>query len=272
MILAKKTGVIWQDEQYENLLLKPMGKKTCLWINILAVAVSSLSLTTSPQALALPSLENIQKNQAPVPSNGSRPENRQQALGYYRQGVTFQQQGQLEAAIAQYQEAIRLNPNMAEAYLNMGAALAAIGKQPEAIAAYREAIRANPNLAEAHHNLGNAFAQQGKLTEATQEYTQAIRINPNYAKAHYNLGNVLARLGERQQAMAQWREAIRVNPEFAEAYANLGVTLTRQGQRREAVEILKKARDLFKAQGKSDQAEQIDRILQRLERGTTVIT
>ncbi len=72
--------------------------------------------------------------------------------------------------------------------------------------------------------------------------------------------------------MAQWREAIRVNPEFAEAYANLGVTLTRQGQRREAVEILKKARDLFKAQGKSDQAEQIDRILQRIERGTTVIT
>jgi tetratricopeptide (TPR) repeat protein len=170
-----------------------MGKKTCLWINLLAVAVSSLSLTTSPQALALPSLENIQKNQAPVPSNGSRPEKQEQALGYYRQGVTFQQQGQLEAAIAQYQEAIRLNPNMAEAYLNMGAALAGIGKQSEAIAAYREAIRANPNLAEAHHNLGNAFAQQGKLTEATQEYTQAIRINPNYAKAHYNLGNVLAR-------------------------------------------------------------------------------
>lgn len=294
--LSGKPGLI-----FAHVGLQPMSmdKKTFSWIHLLAVAVSGVSLTVPVPALAQPNLENARTVQPSVSSiasgNGelklshrssalvrenqenirvavNHQENRKQALAYYQQGVTLQRQGQLEAAIAAYQEAIRFNPNLAEAHLNMGVALAAQGKLQEAIAAYQEAIRANPNLAEAHHNLGNSLALQGKLTEAIQEYQAAIEINPNYAKAHYNLGNALARQGERQEAIAQWQQAIRINPDFAEAYANLGLVLNRQGQRREAVQALKKARDLFKAQGKAQQAEQIDRILQRLGGGGIAIT
>ena len=271
--LWKKTGLIVPGE---NLQRMPMGRKMIGSIHLLTAAVTALSLINPTQVLAQQNSANlgtIQKSASGiVPRHGVQPNNPEQALVYYRQGVALQQQGQLEAAIAQYQAAIRLNPNLAEAHLNLGVALAVQGKLPEAIASYQEAIGANPNLAEAHHNLGNALAQQGKLAEAIEQYQLAIEINPNYAKAHYNLGNVLVRQGERNQAIAQWRQAIQLNPEFAEAYANLGLVLNRQGQRREGTEALKKARDLFKSQGKTQQAEQIERILQRLGGGTTAIT
>jgi tetratricopeptide (TPR) repeat protein len=244
-----------------------MLNKTYWWLRVLTAAIATLTTTTSAYALGKP---QVLPDIAQTPT--TQPDNSQQALGQYLEGVKLQQQGQLDAAIAAYQKALRLNPNMAEAYLNMGAALAAQGKQTEAIAAYRQAITRNPNIPQAHHNLGNALAQQGQYDEAIAAYQQAIRINPNYAKAYFNLGNIQAKQGQTEPAIANWQQAIRTNPNFAEAYANLGITLNRQGRRQEATEALKKARDLFKAQNKPEQVEQMERILQRLERDTVEIT
>jgi tetratricopeptide (TPR) repeat protein len=57
----------------------------------------------------------------------------------------------------------------------------------EAIAEYKEAIRINPNDARVHNNLGGICAKQGKWEEAIAEFEKAIRINPNHANAHKNL-------------------------------------------------------------------------------------
>ena len=258
-----------------------MYKKTYWLVRLVAAAVASIALSSPAFALPSPNLGNSQGNEqsaSSVPENPSvganvdSATNLKQAENYYNQGVSLQQQGKLEEAIAQYHEAIRLNPDLAVAHLNLGAALAATGKREEAIIAYKQAIALEPTLPEAYYNLANALAQQGSLEEAIAQYHQAIRINPQYAKAYYNLGNVFAQQGMRDAAITQWREAVRIQPEFAEAYANLGLILSRSGQRREAVEAFKKARDLFKAQGKIQQAEQVDRLLQRIGTPPTAIT
>ncbi len=255
-----------------------MSRKIYSLIQLLAVAIAGMSLSSPCLALPLPDLGNAGSSQTSVSNNSNPPlavpgsEALNQAETHYNEGVTLQQQGKFEDAIAEYREAIRLNPDFAIAHLNLGAALAALGKRAEAISAYREAIVLQPNLPEAYYNLGNTLAQEGELADAIAQYKQAIQINPGYAKAYYNLGNVLAQQGEREAAIGQWREAIRIQPEFAEAYANLGLIFSRSGHRREAVEAFKKARDLFKAQGKAQQAEQIDRILQRVGSNPTVIT
>ncbi|MFB2974436.1 tetratricopeptide repeat protein [Aerosakkonema sp. BLCC-F183] len=259
-----------------------MPRKNYASIQLLLATMAGIGLSSPVFALPAQDLGNSGRFHAFVAigfennhntSAAEKPsEQLKQAETLYNEGVTLQQQGKLEEAIAKYQEAIRLNPSLAFAHLNLGAALAGLGKQPEAISAYREAILLQPNLAEAYYNLGNALAQQGELPDAQAQYKQAIQINPTYAKAYYNLGNVLAQQGDRDGAIAQWREAIRIQPEFAEAYANLGLIFSRSGQRREALEAFKRARDLFKSQGKTDRAEQIDRIIQRVGTNRTVIT
>ena len=48
-----------------------------------------------------------------------------------------------------------------------------------------QAIKINPDDAEAHYNLGHAYERSGMDKEAIESYAQAIRINPDYAEAHY---------------------------------------------------------------------------------------
>ena len=63
-----------------------------------------------------------------------------------------------------------------------------MGKRAEAIAEWREAIRLEPNNGILHFTLGLALSKQGELEEAIAEYRAAIRIEPRFADAHSNLG------------------------------------------------------------------------------------
>ena len=71
----------------------------------------------------------------------------------------------------------------------LGVALMNQGEVNKAIYQFREAIRLEPDLATAHNNLGSALASQGKLDEAIAEFREAIRLKPDDAVAHTNLGN-----------------------------------------------------------------------------------
>ena len=98
------------------------------------------------------------------------------------------QQGKWNAAIPQFERALQLNPDSAEAHNNLGLALAQQKKWDAAIAHYERALQLNPDSAETHQNLGVALAAQGKLDEAMQHFQQALKLataqnNPALAKA-----------------------------------------------------------------------------------------
>ncbi len=56
----------------------------------------------------------------------------------------------------------------------------------EKIEAYKQAIRINPDDADAHFNLGNAYGSSGMYKEEIEAYKQAIRIDPDFAYAPQN--------------------------------------------------------------------------------------
>ena len=57
---------------------------------------------------------------------------------------------------------------------------------------YQEALRLKPDHAEAHNNLGIAFYQQRRTGEAIRQFQEALRLKPDFARARKNLGVVLA--------------------------------------------------------------------------------
>lgn len=92
-------------------------------------------------------------------------------------------------------EAIRSNPNSADAHFNFGFLLSMQTRYKEAVIEFRKAIDLNPNLADAHFCLGVAFIGLKKYEEAKEERRKAIRLDPNI-KSKYNivcngLGNLL---------------------------------------------------------------------------------
>jgi tetratricopeptide (TPR) repeat protein/2-polyprenyl-3-methyl-5-hydroxy-6-metoxy-1,4-benzoquinol methylase len=153
----------------------------------------------------------------------------------------FKQEGKLNEAVAIYQRALALQPNLTELHYYLGNTLRQQNKFDEATAHYRRAVALRPTFAEAHNNLGNALRIQGHLDEAMAYYKKAVALKPDFAEAHNNLGNALQDQGQVEQAAAQYRSALAINPNFVEAHNNLGNSLSRQSNLDEAIIEYKRA-------------------------------
>ena len=138
--------------------------------------------------------------------------------------------GRLPEAIAEYQAARRIRPDLAAVHYNLANTLARMsGRLPEAIAEYQATLRIRPDDADAHDALANALAQTpGRLPEAIAEYQAALRIQPDRAEVHFNLANALVQTpGRLPEAIAEYQAALRSQPDFVEAHVNLANTLAR---------------------------------------------
>ena len=108
-----------------------------------------------------------------------------------------------------WQDAIIKNPSAWIAHNNLGLALWRQGRSAEGIAQYEQALQIKSDYAEAHYNLGAALQQGGRLPEAIGHYELAVRINPNYGEAHNNLGIALVQTGRIGEVIAQFVAALR---------------------------------------------------------------
>ena len=156
-------------------------------------------------------------------------------------GIALAEKGRIDEAIRQYQEAIRLAPDYAETYNNLAAALLSKGQIEQAISQCRQALRLKPDYALACNNLGNALLRNGQTDEAISQYQHALRLKADYAEAHYNLGAALGKLGQISEAISHYQEAIRLQPDHAGARVELGSTLGEQGQTDEAIRQYREA-------------------------------
>jgi serine/threonine protein kinase/Flp pilus assembly protein TadD len=143
-------------------------------------------------------------------------------------GITYQRQGNLDAAIVELKEALRLDPNDANAHHALGAIYADQGKIDAAIGEYKEALRLDPNDTGMHCNLGNAYREKSNLNAAAEEYQEALRIDNNNAVAHNNLGVVWFDQEKIDDAISEHKKAIELNPNDASAHYNLGRAYTLQ--------------------------------------------
>jgi membrane associated rhomboid family serine protease len=86
------------------------------------------------------------------------------------------QRGQAQQAISQLQEAIKQQPNSAEAHYLLGKACLIQGQADRAITAFQEALRLNPKYAEADVGLGAAYLSKGMKQEADEAFKNAAEL------------------------------------------------------------------------------------------------
>ena len=99
---------------------------------------------------------------------------------YNNRGITWYRRGDLDRAIADYDQAIRLDPKYEYAYANRGAAWATKGGLDRAMADFDPAVRLDPKDAEAYYNRGLAWKAKDDLDRAIADFDQAVRLGPKF--------------------------------------------------------------------------------------------
>jgi Tfp pilus assembly protein PilF len=110
--------------------------------------------------------------------------------------------------------------NMA-AEQNLGETLHEQGKIEEAIAHFQNALRINPNLASVHSSLGVALLETGQPEESLAHLQTAVALDPHDGDAHYNMGNTLMEIGQAREALAHFNTALQINPDDTQALNNM---------------------------------------------------
>jgi tetratricopeptide (TPR) repeat protein len=159
-------------------------------------------------------------------------------------------------ALEAFQQAAKLDPELAEAHFRVGLAYDALGQQQEAETAYKKAVETykkylsvaeNEKDAEAHYNLGQTYAGLHLHTEAVREYRQATKFKPDDAAIYYDLGLALMRLAQYDEAAAAFSKSLELDPqnyraEDSLAEAKEGVTRIRVGKKHQE-DLLKKKKE-----------------------------
>jgi protein O-mannosyl-transferase len=160
------------------------------------------------------------------------PDNRR---AYNNLGASLVIRGEIEEAIIQYKNALKIKPDYADAHNNLGVALVRRGQFDEGISHYRKALETTPDFADAHNNLGAALLRLGRIDEGIEHIRRALELNPNSPETRNNYALALAKRGQNDQAIAEYHKALDLNPGYIEASVNLGATLINMGRLDEAI-------------------------------------
>jgi len=198
------------------------------------------------------SLKSKQEHEPTLKQNKYQPIERQPVIpvfDYFSIGNGCYEKGDYQGALANYNQALQLNPNLAEAYCWRGAAYYAIGDKLSAIDDFNQGLQINPNNAIAHSNRGAVRSDIGDKQGAIDDFNQAIRLNPNYAKAYYNRGNARSAIGDKLGAIEDYTQVLNINPNYAKAYYERAVVRSGIRDKLGAIKDFEKAADFFQQQG-----------------------
>ncbi|HEU5352250.1 MAG TPA: tetratricopeptide repeat protein [Terracidiphilus sp.] len=141
--------------------------------------------------------------------------------------------GRVEASVALYHRAIRIDPGNASHHSNLGLALKDLGRHDESLAALQHAVRLDPLLAEAHSNLGIFLLERGRIDDAMEHFHQSDRLKPNWAPLLNNLGAAYSDLGQHDRAMETLNRALAADPTHVGAKWNRALALLLHGDLRQ---------------------------------------
>jgi predicted O-linked N-acetylglucosamine transferase (SPINDLY family) len=167
-----------------------------------------------------------------------------QLEAHYNRGNALAHMQQHSQAVAGFDAAILLDPNCVPAYYNRGNALQALMQFDAAVQSYDQAITRAPAHADAYNNRGVALRDLRRYQAAVSSFDAAIAIQPGHADAYYNRGNVLRDLQQHAAAVDSYNRAILLNPHYADAYVDRGEALNDLGQFKDAIASFSRGMEL----------------------------
>ena len=144
-------------------------------------------------------------------------------------GVLLEEQGDLDAAQKHLEAFVRLEEDAGrhngDAYYSLGALYLTRGRVKDAKRLFQQALDVDPSVANYNNAMGSAYLAETEPDLAISAYKKALEKDPKHAPAYCGLGDAYLRKGEREQAEKSYRRALELRQEFALAHYRLGLLL-----------------------------------------------
>lgn len=206
--------------------LLPQAKKrgVNIWLPVLAIVLSALVVILWTQRDSTSGVDKTTKSSTAAPN----------AYDAYLEGLEllerWDKDGNLEAAITLFQEAISIDPGFALAFARSAEAYriryALTGEETwldQAVSSVDEAVRLDADLAPVQVALGRVHATRGNTDLAFAALKRALEIDANDASANQAIAKLYSRLGRLEDADTAYKKAVALEPEntmILNSYAN----------------------------------------------------
>jgi len=155
--------------------------------------------------------------------------------------VALMESGQLDHALREAKNALRLQPDFVNAHVNLGNIYRDQQHWDAALAEYFAALQLKPDYAEVYTSIGNVCVAKGQLDRAATFYQKTLALQPDSVRARVNLASLLAGRGQTELAIAEFEKAVAMQPEDGDIRYNLGLAYIAAHRYPEALHALEAA-------------------------------
>lgn len=148
--------------------------------------------------------------------------------------------GHNDMALAEFDQALKLDPRNADARLGRASVYERMGRVKDAEEEYKAAVALRPDYWLGISELGSFYFRQHRTDEAAQVFRREVEVVPDSAAAHSNYGAMLSRLGRPSEGIAELQKSLAISESYP-AYANLGMLYYRQKDWPNAAKMTEKA-------------------------------
>jgi len=191
----------------------------------LVAGCASQRATPAPPVATAPSAPAAPAPAAPAPAVSPPPVASSDAARALEQGRALIARGDMTAAAVRLREALRAQPDLAEARAALGLALYAMGDLDGAVDELRGLLRLRPDLNGARLTLAAALVARQDWPAARTELERVLTVQPDEAQAHYTLGVVRYAQGDLTGAIDAYRRVLAREPRAHDARYNLALVL-----------------------------------------------
>ncbi len=150
-------------------------------------------------------------------------------------GLAYAMVGRREDALAELNEALRLNPRYVDAHLNRAIVLSDLGQSDAAAEAFTRAQELGAvdhtgfpapvasQLANLHADLADAYVEAGSAKQAIAQLETAAQLRPEFADLRYRLARLYLEEGRHERARLELEGVVALRPRFADAWIALGM-------------------------------------------------
>jgi tetratricopeptide (TPR) repeat protein len=140
------------------------------------------------------------------------------AVSYFNRGAAQEKKGDLDRAIADFNQALQIQPSYAKAYNGRGIAYLRQCASDQALLDFNRAIELNPAFIQAYNNRAATLLSKGQADRAVADATAAIQIDSGYAFAYATRAASNTKLRELSLAAADIDRALSIDPKLPAAY------------------------------------------------------